>query len=170
MKNRAIHTTLPTGESSASNASAAGMAGDSRASSGPSLANIRVASELSSARTPNHQGGRPETAAGTNPSSIKTKEISLSPAANSKRWEPWPCLNSVFAQISHEVLLRYNGMQVGPGDLLADSRDQANAVSGYIDALKEFWTAHAVLEGALGMRVAQASASAQAAPHGEHAE
>jgi outer membrane protein TolC len=57
-------------------------------------------------------------------------------------------------RISKEVLLRYNGMLLSTQDLLADSRDQASAVSSYIDALKEFWTAHANLEAALGVRLA----------------
>jgi outer membrane protein TolC len=56
-------------------------------------------------------------------------------------------------RISQEVLLRYNGMLLSAQDLLADSREQAGAVSGYIDALKEFWTAHANLEAALGVRL-----------------
>jgi outer membrane protein TolC len=56
-------------------------------------------------------------------------------------------------RISQEVLLRYNGMLLSTQDLLADSREQAGAVSSYIDALKEFWTAHANLEAALGVRL-----------------
>jgi len=74
-------------------------------------------------------------------------------------------------RISHEVLLRYNGMLASSLDLLADSREQAHAVSSYIDALKEFWTAHADLEAALGARVgASADAPAAQATHKEHAE
>jgi outer membrane protein TolC len=84
-------------------------------------------------------------------------------------------------RISHEVLLRYNGMLASSLDLLADSRDQAGAVSAYIDALQEFWRAHARLEAALGARMparaasdaASDAASAQApaaAKHKEHAE
>jgi outer membrane protein TolC len=57
-------------------------------------------------------------------------------------------------RIAKEVLLRYNAMQIGPEDLLADAHDQADAVGAYIDALKEFWLAQATLEGALGMRAA----------------
>jgi outer membrane protein TolC len=56
-------------------------------------------------------------------------------------------------RISQEVLLRYNGMLLSAQDLLADSREQAGAVSAYIDALKEFWTAQAKLEAALGVRL-----------------
>lgn len=58
-------------------------------------------------------------------------------------------------RISKEVLLRYNGMLLSTQDLLADSREQAHAVSAYIEALKEFWTAHAQLEASLGMRLEQ---------------
>ncbi|MGZ5183086.1 MAG: TolC family protein [Ramlibacter sp.] len=56
-------------------------------------------------------------------------------------------------RISQEVLLRYNGMLLSTQDLLTDSREQAAAVTGYIDALKEFWTAHATLEATLGVRL-----------------
>jgi Sec-independent protein translocase protein TatA len=43
-------------------------------------------------------------------------------------------------------------MLLSTQDLLADSREQAGAVSSYIDALKEFWTAQARLEATLGLR------------------
>jgi outer membrane protein TolC len=66
-------------------------------------------------------------------------------------------------RISQEVLLRYNGMLLSTQDLLADSREQAAAVSNYIDALKEFWTTHANLQAALGVRLGQQH-------HKEHAE
>lgn len=56
-------------------------------------------------------------------------------------------------KIGQEVLLRYNGMLASPQDLLADARDQAGAVCGYIDALKTFWNAQAELEATLGMRL-----------------
>ncbi|MGO4474834.1 TolC family protein [Massilia sp. 2TAF26] len=58
-------------------------------------------------------------------------------------------------RISKEVLLRYNGMLLSTRELLVDSREQANAVSAYIEAMKEFWTAHATLEASLGMRLEQ---------------
>jgi len=72
-------------------------------------------------------------------------------------------------RISHEVLLRYNGMLASSFDLLSDAREQAGAVNATIDALKEFWSAHVDLEEALGGPVAQ---GAQAAPsqHKEHAQ
>jgi outer membrane protein TolC len=56
-------------------------------------------------------------------------------------------------QISDETLLRYNGMLASSADLLADAREQASAINGYIEALKEFWIAHANLQAALGSRV-----------------
>jgi outer membrane protein TolC len=42
-------------------------------------------------------------------------------------------------------------------ELLADARDQAGAVNAYIDALKQFWIAHADLQAALGARVGAAA-------------
>lgn len=57
-------------------------------------------------------------------------------------------------KISQETLLRYNGMLASTFELLADAREQAGAVNGYIDALKEFWIAHATLEATLGSRTA----------------
>ena len=53
-------------------------------------------------------------------------------------------------KISDETLLRYNGMLVSVFELLADSREQAAAVNGYIGALKDFWLAETSLEAALG--------------------
>jgi outer membrane protein TolC len=76
-------------------------------------------------------------------------------------------------RISQEVLLRYNGMLLSTQDLLADSREQASAVSAYIDALKEFWTASAKLEAALGVRLGAQDVSQQeqqAKQVKEHAE
>jgi outer membrane protein TolC len=69
-------------------------------------------------------------------------------------------------QISQETLLRYNGMLASPFDLLTDAREQAEAVNATIDALKEFWSAHADLEEALGAPVAHAAPL----QHKEHAQ
>ncbi|HDR9150492.1 TPA: TolC family protein [Burkholderia vietnamiensis] len=55
--------------------------------------------------------------------------------------------------ISDEMLLRYNGMLASAFDLLADSREQVNAVNGYIDALKDYWLAETDLQLALGGRL-----------------
>jgi outer membrane protein TolC len=68
-------------------------------------------------------------------------------------------------KIGREVLLRYNGMLASPQELLADAREQAAAVTAYIEALDTFWTAHAGLEATLGMRLDRA-----AAPHKETKE
>ncbi|TFW15902.1 TolC family protein [Duganella callida] len=56
-------------------------------------------------------------------------------------------------QISDQILLRYNGMLMSVFELLADAREQATAVSAYIGALKDYWTAQANLEAALGGRL-----------------
>jgi outer membrane protein TolC len=56
-------------------------------------------------------------------------------------------------KISDETMLRYNGMLMSVFELLADARDQATAVNGAIDALKEFWLAQTNLEAALGGRL-----------------
>jgi outer membrane protein TolC len=56
-------------------------------------------------------------------------------------------------KIADETLLRYNGMLASPFELLSDARGQADAVSGYLEALKEFWLADALLDGALGGRI-----------------
>jgi outer membrane protein TolC len=56
-------------------------------------------------------------------------------------------------QISDQTLLRYNGMLLSVFELLADAREQTAAVSGYIGALKDYWTAQANLEAALGGRL-----------------
>jgi outer membrane protein TolC len=75
-------------------------------------------------------------------------------------------------KISQETLLRYNGMLASPFDLLTDAREQAGAVNATIEALKEFWSAHADLEEALGGPVAQAAPVAlpQGQEHQEHKE
>ena len=49
-------------------------------------------------------------------------------------------------RISEENLLRYNGMLISVFELLADSRDQANAVRATIEAMRDFWIAEANLE------------------------
>ncbi len=64
--------------------------------------------------------------------------------------------------ISDEMLLRYNGMLASAFDLLADSREQVNAVNGYIDALKDYWLAETDLQLALGGRLPPADRPADA--------
>ncbi|MGJ7916240.1 TolC family protein [Massilia sp. LXY-6] len=73
-------------------------------------------------------------------------------------------------RISREVLLRYNGMLLSTRDLLADSREQAGAVSAYIEALKEFWSASAQLEAALGLRLGGEQVRHRNQEHTEHEE
>lgn len=69
-------------------------------------------------------------------------------------------------RISEENLLRYNGMLIGVFDLLADARAQILSVTGYVDALRDYWLAEANLRMAMIGRPAAAalSAPAQAAP------
>lgn len=67
-------------------------------------------------------------------------------------------------RISDETLLRYNGMLASPFELLADAREQAAAVHGAIDALRDFWRARAGLEAALGTRLQAEPAMAGTAP------
>ena len=52
-------------------------------------------------------------------------------------------------RISDENLLRYNGMLIGVFELLADSREQVMSVSGYVEALRDFWLAQTGLQTAL---------------------
>ncbi|MBV8122703.1 MAG: TolC family protein [Paucibacter sp.] len=73
-------------------------------------------------------------------------------------------------QISDQTLLRYNGMLVSVFELLADAREQAAAVNGYIGALKDFWLAQANLEAALGGRLPAAqNAASSASPASQNA-
>lgn len=55
-------------------------------------------------------------------------------------------------QISDQTLLRYNGMLMSVFELLADAREQAAAVNGYIGALKDFWLAQSQLEAVTGVK------------------
>ena len=52
-------------------------------------------------------------------------------------------------RISEENLLRYNGMLIGVFELLADSHEQVRSVTGYIEALRDFWVAQTNLQTAL---------------------
>ena len=52
-------------------------------------------------------------------------------------------------RIAEENVLRYNGMLIGVFDLLADTRAQIASVAGYVDALRDFWTAEADLRMAM---------------------
>ncbi len=76
-------------------------------------------------------------------------------------------------RVSEENLLRYNGMLIGVFELLADARAQVASVNGAIDALRDFWLAHADLEMALigkptltaATAVSAPAAGTEAAPH-----
>lgn len=51
--------------------------------------------------------------------------------------------------ISHEVLLRYNGMLASVFELLADAREQVASVNGAIEAQRDFWIAQTDLQAAI---------------------
>ena len=64
-------------------------------------------------------------------------------------------------RISDENLLRYNGMLASVFELLADSKDQIAAVTGAVEALRDYWVAETNLQAALTGRT---PGSAQPAP------
>jgi outer membrane protein TolC len=64
-------------------------------------------------------------------------------------------------RISDENLLRYNGMLASVFELLADSKDQISAVTGAVEALRDYWVAETNLQAALTGR---SPGSAQLAP------
>lgn len=49
-------------------------------------------------------------------------------------------------KVLSENQLRYNGMLVGPFELLADARAQITSVKGYIESLREYWVAESKLQ------------------------
>ncbi|MGF6116891.1 outer membrane protein TolC [Janthinobacterium lividum] len=51
--------------------------------------------------------------------------------------------------ISHEVLLRYNGMLASVFELLADAREQVASVNSAIESQRDFWIAQTELQGAI---------------------
>jgi outer membrane protein TolC len=74
--------------------------------------------------------------------------------------------------IADENMLRYNGMQIGVFELLADARDQVSAVVAAIQADQQFWLAEAALQANLlgrpagaPMPVATGTTSAATAGH-----
>ena len=52
-------------------------------------------------------------------------------------------------KVSDEMLLRYNGMLASVFELLADAREQVQAVNGAISAQRDFWIADTELRMAL---------------------
>jgi outer membrane protein TolC len=65
-------------------------------------------------------------------------------------------------RISQENLLRYNGMLISVFELLADARAQVASVSGYVEALRDFWVADTNLQTALTGRSTMAVAPSRA--------
>jgi outer membrane protein TolC len=65
-------------------------------------------------------------------------------------------------RISEENLLRYNGMLIGPFELLADAREQVGSVKAYVEALRDFWVADTHLQTAISGRSPGAGFSAKA--------
>lgn len=51
--------------------------------------------------------------------------------------------------IAEETQLRYNGMQIGVFELLADARDQVSTVMSALEAEQQFWLADAALQASL---------------------
>jgi outer membrane protein TolC len=51
--------------------------------------------------------------------------------------------------IARENLLRYNASQISVFELLSDAREQAAGVDGYIQRVRDFWTAKSQLDAAL---------------------
>ena len=66
-------------------------------------------------------------------------------------------------RISEENLLRYNGMLISVFELLADAREQIAGVTGYVEALRDFWVAETNLQTALTGRSPGASSAPQPA-------
>lgn len=77
-------------------------------------------------------------------------------------------------RISEEMLLRYNGMLASVFELLADSREQVQAVNAYIERLRAFWVAESDFQMALtgrspgAMSGTMATAAPAAAAGGGH--
>lgn len=66
-------------------------------------------------------------------------------------------------RISEENLLRYNGMLIGVFELLADAREQVAGVTGYVQALRDFWVTETNLQTALTARSPAAGSVSQPA-------
>ncbi|MEO5670547.1 MAG: TolC family protein, partial [Ramlibacter sp.] len=60
-------------------------------------------------------------------------------------------------RISEENMLRYNGMLISVFELLTDAREQVAGVTGYVQALRDFWVAETNLQAALTGRSPGAS-------------
>lgn len=62
-------------------------------------------------------------------------------------------------QIVELSQLQYNAMQIGPAQLLAARQSQVDTYQQYVEALRDYWSARAELERALGGRLTPRSAS-----------
>lgn len=69
-------------------------------------------------------------------------------------------------RISEENLLRYNGMLIGPFELLADAREQVGSITAYVEALRDYWVAETNLQTALTGRSPGASVTTRASSPG----
>lgn len=68
-------------------------------------------------------------------------------------------------RISDEYLLRYNGMLASVFELLADAREQANAVTAAINAARDYWIADSDLQLALGGQATPAPTNLEGKKH-----
>jgi outer membrane protein TolC len=66
-------------------------------------------------------------------------------------------------RISEENMLRYNGMLISVFELLTDAREQVAGVTGYVQALRDFWVAETNLQTALTGRSPGSSSVSQPA-------
>jgi outer membrane protein, heavy metal efflux system len=69
--------------------------------------------------------------------------------------------------VLQQTELQYNGMYAGVFQLLEAKREQVDASRQYIEALRDFWTARAELEQALGGRIPDAISTTQPQIHGD---
>lgn len=70
--------------------------------------------------------------------------------------------------ISEENVLRYNGMQIGVFELLADTRDQVSSVIAAIAAEQQFWLADAALQASIMGKPTMVSVGAMASTGGDN--
>jgi len=78
-------------------------------------------------------------------------------------------------RIADENVLRYNGMQIGVFELLADAREQVGSVNAAIEATRDYWLAETTLQLALAgkspgtaMMQSRGAAPTTTAPAGGH--
>jgi len=76
-------------------------------------------------------------------------------------------LRTQFVELSQ---LQYNAMQIGPAQLLAARQQQVDTYQQYVEALRDYWSARAELERALGGRLSSHPASPSLASSAEGGE